>query len=526
MAIKRLFTAAACLAFGWAGAANGKDWGIVIGIDDYEFFEPFDPNKPVAGHTDLQGAAADATVIAVALRKVGVDLPDNRFMTNRNATLAGFEAAWREVIAQAATGDRLFVSFAGHGGQEEEVAPPFDEKDGLDETIMFSDFNPENPREGRLNDDQLRELLASAPQLQIIWVMDSCHSGGLERAVNAKLTGLSRAGGRWKIPVDPLPAELPSGAGETGQDDLANVTEILATATDDRLVNETTFEGQPHGALSWFFAKAIAGEADSNQDGNLTRLELASFIGDRVFTHMDQNQQPRFLPRGDTSVMLSLRAAPPAPAPVPDNLLPVRFEGAAPPGLSVENCPGCRVVETGQELTFRQDANGWSVFSGQGDQITVLHGDAKAQIIRRKFLLDLNDAKVTTLPPINLIPRQSAARQPIGARVGFDAPMPSPDMPFLTLFNVASDGSVQYGLYPSGFSETKPATAGLTLLFDVAPPTGEDQLVAIWCKRPPLSLHALLAKVNGKTVPPMAEIIANTADTSCQYGRIGLFTEG
>lgn len=526
MAIKPFLMAAACLGFGMTETACAKDWGIVMGIDDYEFFEPFDPDKPARGHTDLQGAAADATVIGSALRQVGVDLPDNRFLTNRGATLPAFEAAWRDVIAQAAPGDRLFVSFAGHGGQEEEAAAPLDEKDGLDETIMFADFNPESAREGRLNDDQLRELLLSAPHLQIIWVMDSCHSGGLERSVNASATGLSRSGGRWKIPIDPLPTELPSGEGETGQPDLPNVTQILATATDDRLVNETTFEGQPHGALSWYFAKAILGEADTDQDGNLTRLELASFIGDRVFTHMEQNQQPRFLPRGDPSVMLSLNGAPPLATQVDTSLLPVKFEGAPPPGLSAENCQGCRVVDQGQELTFRQESNGWAVFSGQGDQVTTLNGDATSQIVRRKFLLDLNMAKVPNLPPITLTPRQSAARQPIGARVGFDAPLPSPDMPFLTLFNLASDGSVQYPLYPPGMSETEPSTDGLSLTFDVAPPTGEDQLVVIWCKRPPLSLHALLARGNGRTVPPMSEILATTADTQCQYGRIGLFTEG
>jgi hypothetical protein len=526
LATKALLIAAACLGFGLAAPACAKDWGLVLGIDDYEFFEPYDPNKPVAGHTDLQGAAADATVIGNALRGVGVDLPDNRFLTDRKATLAAFEAGWKEVIAKAAPGDRFFVSFAGHGGQEEEIAEPFDEKDGLDETIMFADFNPDKPREGRLNDDQLHELLGSAPQLQIIWVMDSCHSGGLERAVTTGVTGLSRSGGKWKIPIDPLPGELPSGAGETGQPDLPHVTQILATATDDRLVNETTFEGQPHGALSWYFAKAIAGEADSNQDGNLTRLELASYIGDRVFTHMEQNQQPRFLPRGDTSVMLSLHAAPPPPPPVDLTHLPVKFEGAPPPGLSAEHCPGCRVVEQGQELTFRQQAGGWAVFSGQGDQTTVLTGDAVPQVIRRQFLLDLNEAKVTTLPPIELHPLQSAARQPIGTRIGFQAAPPTPDLVFLTLFNVASDGTVQYPLYPPGFSESKPAPQGISLQFDVAPPTGEDQLVVIWCKRPPLSLHALLAQANGHVVPTMHDVIATTADTQCQYGRIGLFTEG
>lgn len=45
---------------------------------------------------------------------------------------------------------------AGHRGQECEISAPFDEADGKDETLMFHDFDPENPREGCLNDDELR----------------------------------------------------------------------------------------------------------------------------------------------------------------------------------------------------------------------------------------------------------------------------------------------------------------------------------------------------------------------------------
>jgi hypothetical protein len=373
----------------------------------------------------------------------------------------------------------------------------------------------------------LHELLGSVPQIQIVWVMDSCHSGGLERSITPGAGGLSRSGGIWDIPIDPIPNELPSGQGETGQPDLPNVTQILATATDDRLVQETTFDNQPHGALSWYFAKAIEGEADQNGDGNLTRLELASYIGDRVFTHMDQNQQPRFLPRGDTSVMVNLHGAPPPPPPpAPPQGLAIKIVGAPPPGLDKGVCPGCHVVAQGQELMFQQVATGWAVFNGHGDQITTITGDATAQIARMDFLLGLNDIKVSSLPPVVLNPIQSAARQPLGATVGFDFPQPSPDLAFLTLFNVASDGTVQYGLYPPGFSESKPAAQGLSLRFSVTPPTGEDQLVVIWCARPPLSLHALLAQANGHVVPNISDIVATTADTKCQYGRIGLFTEG
>lgn len=511
-----------------------KDWGIVVGIDDYVNFVPIDPDNPKSGHFDLQGAVNDASVIRDALRAVGVDLPDARVLLDQSATLAAFQTAWADVTAKAAPGDTIFVTYAGHGGQEREASAPEDEADGMDETLMFADFDPANPRAGRLNDDQLHEMLASAPQFQVIWVMDSCHSAGLERSINAGAAGLSRSGGVWDIPLDPLPTEAPSGTGDTDAEVLPHVTQILATATEDLLVTETAFDGQPHGALSWFFAKAVAGEADQNGDGALTRLELSSYVGDRVFTQMEQNQQPKFVPRGDTSVMLKLgRGSSIEPAPTTQAAkaasaagLPIKLVGFPPPGIDPANCAGCRVVDQGHTLMFEQVADGWDVFSGGGDKVTTITDDATPQIARAQFLVDLNSAKVPSLPPVSIQPQQSAARQPLGATVGFDFRPPTPDLAFVTLFNVASDGSVQYPLYPPGFSEDNAVADALTLRFSAAPPTGEDQLVTIWCARPPLGLHDLLVASNGKTVPPMAEILSATADTTCQYGRIGLFTEG
>jgi Caspase domain len=511
-----------------ATQAMARDWAIVVGIDDYIHFLPIDPAKPVAGHFDLQGAVNDATSIRDALRRLDVDLPDAHVLLDQAATLPAFEAAWADVTAQAEPGDTIFVTYAGHGGQEREASLPMDEADGMDETLMFADFDPANPRVGRLNDDQLRAMLEAVPQFQIIWVMDSCHSAGLERSITATAAGLSRSGGVWDIPVDPLPTELASGTGDSDAPVLPNVTQILATATEDLLVQETAFDGEPHGALSYFFAKAIGGEADQNADGAITRLELSSYVGDRVFTHMEQNQQPRFVPRGDASVMLSRdRGIVIEPVAAPQVAgLPIRIIGASPPGIDPANCPGCRVVDQGHALMFEQVAEGWAVYSGQGDRITTITTDAGPQIARAQFLIDLNAAKFGALPPIEISPLQSAARQPLGATVGFDFRPPSPELAYVTLFNVASDGTVQYPLYPPGFREDTTVTDALSLRFSVAPPAGEDQLVAIWCARPPLGLHELLGATTGKTVPPMVEFLNATADTTCQYGRIGLFTEG
>ncbi|WP_181705481.1 caspase family protein [Chthonobacter rhizosphaerae] len=504
--------------------AAAKDWGLVVGINDYRHLVAAEETVP-GQLSDLQGAVNDAMVIAESLRAARVDLPDDRVLLDASATLDAFLGAFESIKTQATAGDTIIVTFAGHGGQEHEVSAPVDETDGLDETIMFHDFDPANAREGRLNDDQLRTLLEGAAAFQVLFVMDSCHSAGLERKV-ARGTGLRRTGGVWDIPLDPIPGEAPSGQGDSGLPPLPNVTQILATATEDRLVQETVFEGKRHGALSWFFAKAVAGEADQNGDGALTRLEMAAYIGDRVFTHMEQNQQPRFLPRGDPSVMLQFRepASPVAEVIDPKAIL-VQLIGEPPPSLDLATC-GCRLVPSGGAVTIERSGAGWTVYNGVGDKVTEFTGDVGPHLARAKFLLDLNAAKVTHLPPIEIVPQQSAARQPLDALVGFDFRPPTPDLVFITLFNVASDGRLQYGLYPPGVREDVPAPDGLSLRFTVVPPTGEDQLVVAWCARPPLALHALLAQHNDRLVPPMADVVAAASDTTCQFGRIGLFTEG
>ena len=526
LGIKGLISTLALCALAQGAAA--KEWGLVVGIDDYRHFKPRGETR--AGQlTDLEGATNDASVIAASLRKVGVDLPDHRFLMDDRATLAAFRAGWDEITSKAAPGDTIIVTFAGHGGQEKEVREPFDEKaDGKDETLMFHDFNPEKANEGRINDDQLRELLKAASQFNVIWVMDSCHSAGLERSINPLVAGMSRNGGTWDIPLDEIPDELPSGEGDDDAAELAHVTQILATASEDRVVNETAFDNVKHGALSYFFAKAIGGEADTDKNGTITRAELAGYVEDRVFTHMDGKQQPTFLPRGDSTTAFSLLKDAPKPvkAPVPVKIegMTVRLIGPPPPGFE-NGCPGCTFVQDAAKITFERVTHGWKVYNATGDEVTVITGKAEAQIKRAAFLQDLNAGKNPGMAPMKIEPLQSQARQPIGAQVGWKFSPPSRLLPYLTLFNIASDGSVQYGITPPGFREDEPTDRGLTLKFSVAPPPGVDQLIAVYCKRPPLHLQSLLKQVNGRTVPAYKDMLDTLGNNSCQFGRVGLFTE-
>lgn len=524
----------------FAGATvQAAQYAMVVGVDDYAAFVKHP--APAGQLSDLEGAVNDAERIAKAMRKMNIDLPQSRFLLDERATVDAFLKGWHEMIDRAAPGDTLIVTFSGHGGQEKETSEPFDEfTDKKDETIMFHDFDPKNPRRGRLSDDQLREILAEAAAYNVIWVMDSCHSAGLTRNVDPFSQGLTRNGGVWDIPIEPIEGEIEAKEGDDGQDELPHVTQILATASEDRLVTETRFEGKSHGALSWFFAEAITGAGDVDGDGNMTRAELAEYLEDRVFAHMKQNQQPRILPRGDGHTVFNLdgEPAPPPkikPKPVkppkkkppkkgpPKGTVAIKFDGPPPPGLKEGSY---FEVTTSPQLGFKSLGQGkWDVFNHVGDRITTITGDAYRLVARTKALDHILASKKSKLPAIRIEAGQDYSLNPIDAIVSYRFAPPQPDMGYLTLFNVASDGTLQY-LHPLKPSGDKPiGPGGFPVRFRVTSPTGADQLVAIFCSRPPLDLRRDLSKFNGKLVPGGKMLPTVLGRGKCQTGIIGLYTE-
>lgn len=499
---------------------------LVVGIDDYLHLKPAAEARAAGDKiSDLLGAENDAREISAALRSKGIALPQSRILLSRNATLTNFLIAWKDMTSQASAGDTLIVTFAGHGGQESEVSEPVDEQDGRDETIMFTDFNPANPREGRLNDDQLRNLLSDAEQFKIIWVMDSCHSGGLERSVNSNMTGLSRNGGNWDISIEPLEQEIHATTGD-GDATLAHVTQILATASDERVVTETSFGGKPHGALSYFFAQGVKGGADQDRNGFVSRKELSNYLDTQVVSHMNQNQQPRLLPRGDSTVALSLGGETSLDTPKFSERSPVRVHvlGVNNPFIFNSNV---QLVSHGADVTFEPVSGAWAVYNHTGDKITTLSStqtDAAPKIIARAELMKVFPRLLRSdLPYGKVIANQSPELQKIGTRVGFHFIPPASDMRFLTIFNLAGDGTFQY-LYPVNSDHPNIGEKGLPIEFKVTPPVGADQLVGIYCREQPHEFQSFLKTHDQGFAPEAAEFETYFQQVNCQIGRIGLFT--
>jgi hypothetical protein len=494
---------------------------LVVGIDQYRHADGVLIN--------LQGAVNDANLLREALRRrAKVQLPDERVLLNAEATRAGFIRAWEDMLKQARPGDTLILTFAGHGGQQTDTAP-LDEEDELDETLMFHDFK--QPNQGLIKDEELYGLFKQASDYHIVFVADSCHSSGMVRSL-ARKVGRSRAGGQWDIPVDappPLPT-LPTQSDEAKP--LEHVTLITAVHSDSLEVAEARFEGKQHGALSWYFAQALDGKADGNQNGRLERDELERFLQEKVSDKMNNLQTPKLRPRADKQVVVTLPSGSTfAPPPTQPNIsdIAIVVENASAPSLK-----HVHLVNSNQtfDLRFVGTNRGTEVFNNTGDKIATLSSNAPNRwqrvVDKERLLRALETQFDMRLKPIRIELREGDKLHKKGNVRHFSISPgdTSEGLNALTLFNLAGDGELQF-LYP--LSRYKDSLIVQEFPYNmsplkVVPPFGGDDLVAVLCAKPATGLHTLLAE-SQPDIPEPEQIISFLRGNQCQVGQYAFFSE-
>lgn len=270
--------------------AWGADlYGLTVGIDDYE-----------GTVNDLDGAVNDAKDVSQALDRAGAREVVRLF--NDDASKAAITAAWERLVAKAKPGDTIVFSYAGHGGQE--PAPPDRHDKTTIESFLLGHFEPSGPgtRE-RIVDDEVFTWLQAADKkgIKVIFVADSCHSGGMERSASAPGVKFRRM--TYPAITDDQLKFPPPEAAQITVDDFQNVTFVAAVAA-DKLVPEVTIEGQKRGALSWAFSRAVEGRADKNGDGEVSEFELLGYIVPAVHSLVESQQTPQVLPLRARSVAL------------------------------------------------------------------------------------------------------------------------------------------------------------------------------------------------------------------------------
>ena len=488
--------------------------GLVVGIDQYRY-------KPA-----LKGAVNDARAIQAALEAAGVQ--DIVLLLNEQVTREAVRNAWNQQVAKARPGDTLIFTYAGHGGQEPERVRG-NEADGKDEALLLAGFQEIRPGNGqRIVDDELDQWFRAASQINIIFVADACYSGTLTRSIDPRAAFLgSRAIGNYgPIKDDELPPPVAPARLEQ-QQPLPHVT-FLAASRENETTPEVVIAGQPHGALSWAFAQALRGAADANRDRTLTRQELQGYVEETVRMYAEARQHPTLQPLADSHRAILPAAERPAervPAP-PTLRLRVLGLGDADSRALLGQVPGVELALDGQTPDLVWDAGQRQALSGQGDVVAYQVADAAAlrQVVAKWRLLAT--VKALSAPHslrLRLEPGDGLHREGAVISITLDGHRHG----YLTLFNLAADGTVQF-LYPKpGDAKTVPTdpTFKLADSTKIIPPFGADHLVAVVTPTEAIQLQTQLRGLDGRPeADALDRVLRETDWGSYQMGVLGLYT--
>jgi len=460
-----------------AGPAPAEVLALVIGVDRYAHVD------------DLRGAVNDALDIAEALAA----LPEAEvvMLLNEDATRERILGTWAGFADRARPGDTIVVSFAGHGSNEPARADRT-EKDGRDETFLLSGFDPARPAAGeRILDDEIAALVARRPDIPVIVVADSCHSGTATRATAFDLgSRFVDTGGRRAAPPSAR-QPLTRAAGGAPPPALT----FFAAVGEDEKAPEIRIGGTVRGALSHAFAAGLRGAADFDGDGIVAKGELERHIAVFVKQATAGRQTPRVEPVGARDRPLFRVADGGGPvAPIPpfaqrfEDLppLPVRSEGALDAGPILRTLDGVTLATAGDDgpATLVVDLDRRLIRSVQGDVLRRLFGRSEAGF-RRQIQETADKFRAVRALQAAQIGGRLDIWFPLGDALYFaDDPVrlmvDGRTGPHLSLFNITADATVEW-LYPVTAADRTgtPPGAPLALEVFVLPPFGAEHLVAV-----------------------------------------------
>ncbi|MDC3314394.1 caspase family protein [Alphaproteobacteria bacterium] len=244
-------------------AKNRDAIALIVGVDNYERT----PARAIF-------ADSDAKVFAdYASEKLGI--PGNRIKTlvNDGADEQGMLLAVKKWLSRLVKqGDTdVYVFFAGHGLTSD---------DGKQMYLLPYDGSPELLDDTAIARERLFNDIASAKPRSVTVFLDTCYSG-TTRGTDVLIT--SRP-----ITLKVLKQSLPD-----------NFTVMTAAAGDQ---TAKPLEEAKHGMFSYFLMKGMEGDADTNQDNQITAGELHQYVQTNVVQQSSGSQTPEL--QGDADRVL------------------------------------------------------------------------------------------------------------------------------------------------------------------------------------------------------------------------------
>lgn len=305
-------------AAGSTAPAAPRKRALLVGVAGY--CRGGDSSRCAAGEKywwDLNTEPDVAAVEQVLRGKFGFD--EVRVLKTREETThrAIIEAFRSFLVGQTQKGDVAYFHYSGHGAQvpDDDRHGPNpevgDEIDGLDESLVPSDYVSQEDGSNNIRDDEfsrlLSELKAKGPA-NITVTMDSCFSGSNTRGGSSLVRGRG-----WDGPVPAArrgaaPPEGPGGLLRSGEARSGGLT-VLSATRNDQLAFETEDPGTRArmGAFTHALVKALEAA-----DSSTTYRDLIERVTDEV-SRRQRNQEPQLEGDRDLLLMSGVPVRPPQP---------------------------------------------------------------------------------------------------------------------------------------------------------------------------------------------------------------------
>lgn len=235
-------------------SAAQKKYALLIGVEGYKRGVNED-----AEWWNLQTTADLTALKQTLIRKFGFAPTDIKTLNTKEATThAAIVKAFRDLSAQVQTGDIVYLHYSGHGSQI--LDDNGDEIDGLDESIVPSDYVTRQDGAKNIRDDEigkfLDELKAKNPA-SVTFTFDSCFSGTITRGGGRYAErGESYKGKKPKI--NPA-AKANDGTGLLENGKLSNGFVVISATRSDQTAKECDDDKNGSmGALTYALVKAFS----------------------------------------------------------------------------------------------------------------------------------------------------------------------------------------------------------------------------------------------------------------------------
>jgi hypothetical protein len=448
------------------------------------------------------------------------------------------------------SGDLVLLSIAGHGAQEPEHVKG-SQPDGMDSVFLLPAFDTTAAgSKQRIIGTEFNHFIKKFEErgARVLFVADTCHGGGMTRDIDPRGEEMSfRQVPLYRIPDD---AYVPiSTAAEAFMTELDFEKTAFLAAVDRKTKSpEVRIPGiaSYRGALSYAFARAIEGSADTNRDGKVTLKELFTYVRQVVYQLSDQRQNPVTLnsphrnienevafemTRAVKIVDASSEAAKPAATTIPAAappaaaLAPVRIasldgQAARLAGLSPREAT-FDIVPPSQAPDLVWDPATGDVLAG-ADVIAYRMDKAElpSAIDRAAAIRSLKQLAAKAPQSVRVIPGDALHRadSQIAVEIGNLAGRA------LVLFNIAGDGTVQL-LYPMDADSRIVKDDLYRLPVRVRGPFGSDLVIAVTSEQPMPMLEQALKPLNQRRGALAAlKAVERYRPVDGRIGSTGIFT--